>query len=155
MPGSVPKCVRTIPLGTHLQLACWRLPSAVCGSWFSVFRLSLRRHSTPCQILPRRRHEIHSACQLTLALGSCLQEWSVRFCKRTHQSCRRGGVAFVDHGQAICREINYQIVECIQLIQALALAPPLHLTGDCPPVVTDCCDDAAAKIWWSVLCNSS
>ena len=50
MPGSVPKCVRTIPLGTHLQLACW-LRVANRGVWFLALCLQAlsdaARHPVP------------------------------------------------------------------------------------------------------------
>ena len=58
----------------------------------------MARHPVPD---PPVGHEIQSACQLALAPGCCLQDWSLWLSfELAHKSCRNGGVARMDHGQA-------------------------------------------------------
>ena len=64
----------------------------------SVSGCEVARHPVPD---PPVGHEIQSACQLALAPGCCLQDWSLWLSfELAHKSCRNGEVALMDHGQA-------------------------------------------------------
>ena len=67
-PASGPKCVRTIPLGTHLQLACW-LCVAIRGVWFLVLCLQALSEAARHLVPDPPSEGGTSACQLHADTG--------------------------------------------------------------------------------------